>query len=119
VRLGTDGGAVSNDRLSQPSDNAAATFDISVSGVPGRGVIVFGYGPPATSVVSIESPTGVLAHLPTHQRELEAFFAVPIPDNVHVATLRFMDAEGNVLNVVNLPPFPKNMGGTYGGVFDG
>lgn len=119
MQVSADGralGGFSNDRLSQPTDTPTATGDLSLTGVPGAGAIVYGYVAPDVVAVRVTSNRGETDILPVLQRENESFLAVPIPDGVVVTTLEFVRTDGSVFGLADLGPLPANLEGTYGGI---
>lgn len=108
-------GGFQNDRLSQPNDVAAATGELMLTGVPGQGALVYGYVAPEAVVVRVTNDSGAVITLPMLQRELESFFAVPIPDGVVVETVEFVRADGSAYASTQIGPLPDDLAGGYGG----
>ncbi|MGD9996397.1 MAG: hypothetical protein AB7L17_00525 [Ilumatobacteraceae bacterium] len=107
--------AFSNDRLSQPEDVPVSTVEVTIDGQPDLGAIVYGYGPPESAILRAVLSDGSTIDIPTYQRDLEAYFAIPIPDGVVVDTLMLIDADGNVVASGVLPTIPRQLGGAYSG----
>lgn len=119
MRVTADGqalGGFSNDKLSQPTDAPATTGELSLTGAPGAGVLVYGYVAPEVAGVRVTSSRSETAVLPVLQRENESFVAVPIPEGVVVTTLEFVRADGSVYSLADLGPLPADLVGTYGGL---
>jgi hypothetical protein len=109
-------GGFSNDRLSQPTDTPATTGELSLTGAPGAGALVYGYVAPEVAGVRVTSSHSETTVLPVLQRENESFVAVPIPEGVVVTTLEFVRADGSVYSLASLGPLPADLVGTYGGL---
>lgn len=114
---GQPSGAFSNDRLSQPTDAPAGTGEVSLDAVPGKGAIVYGYVSPEVLTVRVTNSNAQSLVLATFQRELESFFAVPIPDGVTIDTLQFLRADGTTYATATIGPLPEDLVGGYGGIF--
>lgn len=108
------GSGFENDRLSQPEDLPVTQVDGSISGVPGYGALAFGVAPAGVATVVVTDDAGNQARLPAHARELESFFAVPIPQPVRITTLTFLDASGATIAIADVPAIPIGMGGGFG-----
>lgn len=108
-------GGVENDRQSQPNDSPVVSISNNLDATPGVGVVVYGYGPPTLTSVVATLADGSTVSFPTYQRELEAYFAVPIPVGVRVTTLSYL-AGHEVRSVAEVPEFPSDLGGGYGGL---
>ena len=113
---GRPSGAFSNDRLSQPVDTPAGTGELSLDAVPGKGAIAYGYTAPAVRTVRAINSTGDSVVLATFPRELETFFAVPIPDGVTIDTLEFLRSDGSIYATATIGPLPRDLAGAYGGL---
>jgi len=112
---GARGGGFENTRDSQPSDAIYYGVEASLSGVPNRGAIVYGYCAPTVATIEARLDDGTVVQIATYRRELESWFAVPIPDGVVVDTLTFVNEDGSTLATYSVPPLPPQLGGTYGG----
>jgi hypothetical protein len=108
-------GGSEHDRRSQPNDARVVSVFNNLDATPGVGVVVYGYGPPTLTSVVATLADGSTVSFPTYQRELEAYFAVPIPVGVRVTTLSYL-AGDEVRFVVDVPEFPSDLGGGYGGL---
>lgn len=114
---GQPSGAFSNDRLSQPTDTPAGTGHLSLDAVPGKGAIAYGYVAPEVVAVRVTNSNAESLVLATFPRELETFFAVPIPDGVTVDMLEFLRADGSTYATATIGPLPNDLAGGYGGIF--
>ena len=114
---GQASGAFSNDRLSQPTDAPAGAGEVSLDAIPGKGAIVYGYVSPEVLTVRVTNSNADSLVLATFQRELETFFAVPIPDGVTIDTLEFLRADGTTYATATIGPIPEDLVGAYGGIF--
>lgn len=106
-----------NDRLSQPTDTAAGAGELSLDAVAGKGAIVYGYSAPEIVAVRVVNNNAESLVLETFPRELETFFAVPIPDSITIDTLEFLRADGSTYATATIGPLPKDLAGSYGGIF--
>lgn len=105
-----------NDRSSQPSDlPVAGPGEVSISGIPGTGAVIFGYTSPEVDRLIVVRSDGEAAQLPVLRRELESFFAVPVPDGLTISTISFVTTSGVVHRIADIPQLPTGLGGTYGG----
>ena len=109
-------GGFANDRLSQPTDVPVVTGEATITALPGVGAVAFGYSTPSATAVVATLAGGATVSFPTLQRDLEAFWAVPIPTGVTVVSLAFVGATG-VIATLTVPPLDPQLGGSYGGVF--
>jgi hypothetical protein len=110
-------GAFSSDRLSQPTDTPGAEVGhLSLDAVPGKGAIAYGYTAPEVRTVRASNRTGNSVVLATFPRELETFFAVPIPDGVTIDTLDFLRSDGSIYATATIGPLPSGLEGGYGGL---
>ena len=108
-----------NDRLSQPSDlPAAGPGEISLSGIDGSGAIIFGYTSPEVDRILVRRTDGQAALLPVFGRDLESYFAIPVPDGLTIETITFLTGDGLPYRVATIPPLPAGLGGTYGGYIE-
>ena len=110
-------GSFENDRLSQPTDTPAGTGELSLDAVPGKGAIVYGYSARKVVAVRVINSNAESRVLATFPRELETFFAVPIPDGVTVDMLEFLRADGSTYATATIGPLPNDLAGGYGGIF--
>ncbi len=114
---GKEQGGFENDRSSQPDDAAVTGVDGSIDAIPGLGTILYGFAPPSATNVIVTTSDGEFARLPLRRRELESYFAVPVPDSITVTNLTFVARDGSMVTDVDLPPLPKGLGGGYDGLF--
>lgn len=111
---GARAGGFEADRQSQPTDVAVTGLERTTIAVAGTGLVVIGHGAPSLTSVVATLADGSTASFPTYQRELEAFFAVPIPVGARVTTLTFL--AGDVVRAtLEVPAWPADLDGTYGG----
>ena len=109
-------GGFENDRLSQPDDVAIVGMgETTLGALPGVGAIAFGSAAASATGVIATLADGTTVSFPTFQRDLEAFWAVPIPTGVSVVTLSIV-AGGEVVGELTVPPLDPQLGGAYGGV---
>lgn len=107
--------AFEHTRDSQPTDDELTSVrDATIAGVPGFGVIVYGTAPPTVEHVIVNQADGRRARLPVVPRELEANFAVPVPDYVVIDSIEFVDDTGAVVEVLHVPAIPPGLDGTFG-----
>lgn len=114
---GKEQGGFENDRSSQPDDAAVTGVEGSIDAIPGLGTILYGFAPPSATNVIVVTRDGEFARLPLRRRELESYFAVPVPDSIAVTSLTFVAQDGSIVTDVDMPPLPKGLGGGYGGLF--
>lgn len=112
---GRRSGGTESDRQSQPTDAPVTVVENNLDATPGVGAVIYGWGPASLTSVAATLADGSTVSFPTYQRELEAFFAVPIPVGVRVTTLTYL-AGDEVHTVVEVPELPADLGGVYGGV---
>lgn len=109
-------GAFENDRLSQPTDTPVGAGEMSLDASPGRGAIAYGYTAPEVLTVRAINSNAESLVLATFPRELETFFAVPIPVGVTIDKLEFLRADGSVYASASIGPLPRDLEGGYGGI---
>lgn len=109
-------GAFANDRLSQPTDTPVDAGEMTLDAIPGKGAIAYGFTAPEVLAVRATNSNSESLVLATFPRELETFFAVPIPDGVTIDTLEFLLADGSVYATATIGALPKNLEGGYGGL---
>lgn len=107
-------GGFENDRLSQPNDIPAETGELTLTGIPGAGAVIYGYLSPEVVAVRVTNDNADTVELAVLQRRLETFFAVPIPEGVTVETLEFLRADGSDYASAAIDPLPNDLDGTYG-----
>lgn len=101
----------SNDDLSQPGTGAVDSVYSTRDGVPGYGVLVYGYAPPQVASVVVETSDGNTARLPVFPRDNETFYVVPVPDTVNVSRVTFLDDDDTIVAITDAPSFPRGLGG--------
>lgn len=103
------------DRSSQPDDLRVDDIAGDIDAIPGFGAILYGTAPATAVAVVASTNQDELARLPVHRRDLESFFAVPVPDTVTVEHLVFVAEDGSTVATVDVPLLPKGLGGGYDG----
>ncbi len=84
-----------------------------LEGVPGYGAVVYGHVEGDAVAVIATTNDGETARLPMLAIDGRSAFAVPIPDGVDIDTLTFVDADGSVIAIGDVPDVPRGYGGGF------
>jgi hypothetical protein len=108
---GTSLGGMEGIGQSFTPERQQSIMDSSLQGVPGYGAIAYGHVAGDAVALIVTTDDRRTARLPMLPGDGRSAFAVPIPDTVDVDTLTFVNANGTVVTIVDVPDVPVGYGG--------